>query len=129
MATPSSYTNDGATGYYPFPAAGHTQPPGNPIETAAGWSPWVADGRPLATPGAVAAVSLRVKLLTATLAAGANTVAHDITDPLTGVGPATVYLVPVATPSAVVFPTQAADATNIYVSTATAQTVTLALLY
>ena len=129
MATPDTYTNDGSTGYYPFPAAGHTVPPNSPILQAEGWSAWVADGRPLATPGSVTAGALRVSVLTTTLTSGANTVAHGITDPLPGTGPATVYIVPLATPSGVVFPTEIADATNIYVSTAAAQTVTLALLY
>ncbi len=126
--TPSYYTNDGSTGYYPFPA---TAPSGvvNPIETASGWAAWVADGYALNKPNMVTISAVRQSIQQFTLTAGANTLAHGLTDPLTGGAPSEILVIPVATPSGAVYPTATADGTNIYIGTVAAQTVTLALLY
>jgi hypothetical protein len=126
--TPSYYTNDGSTGYYPFPS---TAPSGvvNPIEEAAGWSAWVADGYALNTPNMVTISAVRQSIQQFTLSAGANTLVHGLTDPLTGGPPSEILVIPVSTPSGAVYPTAAANGTNIFIGTASAQTVTLALLY
>ncbi len=117
------YTNDGATGFYPL--AIPTNTPGNPIGTAQGWSPWAMDGYVMTTPNIVAEGALRQETLTVALAAGANTVAHNLTD----IVPGQILVIPQATPSGVVFPTAVNDATNIYLNSAVAQTATLVLLY
>jgi hypothetical protein len=126
--TPAYYTHDASTGYYPFPI---TAPSGvvNPIETATGWSAWVADGYALNQPNMVTISAVRQSVQQFNLVVGNNALAHGLTDPLTGGPPSEILVIPVATPSGIVFPTAAANATDIFVNSAAAQTVTLALLY
>jgi hypothetical protein len=114
--------NDGSTGFYPFPPATHTQPPGSPIGSAQGWSTWVMDGYPLTTPNMVGAPALRAKQLTVTVGTTTTTIPHGIADVTTG------YVVLVAA-SAAVWPTQAVDATNIYLQSTVSGPVTVAVLY
>ncbi len=126
--TPSYYTNDGSTGYYKFFNPTPSGPQVNPIETAAGWSAFVADGYPIDSADAVTGRSIRNSILTATLSGGNNVLVHGLTG-LNGGPVAPVWINNTSTPSGAIYNYQAADNENVYVNSAVAQVVTLSLFY